>query len=84
MRIEKIGLATLYLGDCREVLPGLDKVDLILTDTPYGIDGETADNYTGCLTPFGSVVDCGGMFDNLDEFKAHIKAEHAKLPSHIR
>ena len=38
MRIEKIGLATLYLGDCREVLPMLDKIDLILTDPPYGIN----------------------------------------------
>jgi DNA modification methylase len=32
-----IGNATLYLGDCREVLPGLPSVDLILTDPPYGI-----------------------------------------------
>ena len=37
MRIETIGLATLYLGDCREVLPTLAPVDLILTDPPYGI-----------------------------------------------
>ena len=29
---------TIYLGDCREVLPQLDvKVDLVLTDPPYGI-----------------------------------------------
>lgn len=28
---------TLYLGDCREVLPTLGKVDAILTDPPYGI-----------------------------------------------
>lgn len=27
---------TLYLGDCREVLPRLPAVDLVLTDPPYG------------------------------------------------
>ena len=29
---------TIYHGDCREILPGLPKVDLVLTDPPYGID----------------------------------------------
>lgn len=29
---------TLYLGDCREILPGLGKVDAVVTDPPYGID----------------------------------------------
>jgi len=29
---------TLYHGDCREVLPTLDAVDLVLTDPPYGIN----------------------------------------------
>ncbi len=28
---------TIYHGDCREVLPTLPKVDLVLTDPPYGI-----------------------------------------------
>lgn len=32
-----IGNATLYLGDCMEVLPTLDKVDAVITDPPYGI-----------------------------------------------
>jgi len=27
---------TIYHGDCREVLPSLPKVDLVLTDPPYG------------------------------------------------
>lgn len=36
-RIETIGNATLYLGDCREVLPTLPKVDAVITDPPYGI-----------------------------------------------
>ena len=26
-----------YLGDCRDILPHLPKVDLVLTDPPYGI-----------------------------------------------
>lgn len=34
---EVIGNATLYLGDCREVLPTLGKVDAVVTDPPYGI-----------------------------------------------
>lgn len=28
---------TIYHGDCREILPSLSKVDLVLTDPPYGI-----------------------------------------------
>jgi site-specific DNA-methyltransferase (adenine-specific) len=34
----KIGNATLYLGDCMDILPTLDKVDAVITDPPYGID----------------------------------------------
>lgn len=37
MRKEVIGNATLYLGDCMEVLPTLPKVDAVITDPPYGI-----------------------------------------------
>jgi len=40
-RVEQIGRATLYLGDCRDVLPTLGKVDAVVTDPPYGI-GESA------------------------------------------
>ena len=28
---------TIYHGDCREVLPGLGRFDLLLTDPPYGM-----------------------------------------------
>jgi site-specific DNA-methyltransferase (adenine-specific) len=37
MRVETIGNATLYLGDCMEVLPLLPDVDAVVTDPPYGI-----------------------------------------------
>lgn len=36
MRIETIGNATLYLGDCREILPTLPRPDAIVCDPPYG------------------------------------------------
>lgn len=36
-RKEVIGNATLYLGDCLEILPTLPKVDAVITDPPYGI-----------------------------------------------
>lgn len=32
----------IYHGDCREILPHLPKVDLVLTDPPYGIDFHSA------------------------------------------
>ena len=40
MRIETIGNATLYLGDCRDILPTLPKVDAVITDPPYGIGAD--------------------------------------------
>lgn len=36
-----IGNAKLALGDCRDILPTLGKVDAVVTDPPYGI-GESA------------------------------------------
>jgi len=38
IRVERIGLATLYLADCMEVLPTLGRVDAVITDPPYGIN----------------------------------------------
>ena len=40
MRKEIIGAATLYLGDCRDILPTLPKVDAVITDPPYGIGAD--------------------------------------------
>lgn len=34
----EIGLATLYLGDCADILPRLGRFDAVVTDPPYGID----------------------------------------------
>lgn len=43
-RKEVIGDATLYLGDCLEILPTLPKVDAVITDPPYGV------NFSGSVT----------------------------------
>lgn len=37
VRVEQIGAATLYLGDCREILPDIGPVDAVVTDPPYEI-----------------------------------------------
>ena len=37
---DKIAGIGIYHGDCREILPQLPKVDLVLTDPPYGLDYE--------------------------------------------
>ncbi len=33
---------TIFLGDCREIVPSLGKFDLLLTDPPYGMDYQSA------------------------------------------
>jgi DNA modification methylase len=38
MRKEVIGDCTLYLGDCREILPTLGPIDAVITDPPYGVN----------------------------------------------
>jgi hypothetical protein len=64
MSVEKvvIGNATLYHGDCREVLPTLaaESVDIILTDPPYGHENNNGDliaNWEKALGKAPSAVD---------------------------
>jgi hypothetical protein len=46
-RVEKLARGvTLYLGDCRDVLPNLGRVDAVVTDPPYGV------GFTGKVTKF--------------------------------
>jgi len=57
-RVETIGDATLYLGDCLEILPTLPKVDAVITDLPYGI-GITRSNRLAVSRGMG-----GGTWDD--------------------
>jgi DNA modification methylase len=53
MKIERIGNATLYLGDSMEILPTLSKVGAVITDPPYGIN--TKSDGSGKLSPWGDL-----------------------------
>ncbi len=37
MRKEVVGDCTLYLGDCRDILPTLGEIDALVSDPPYGM-----------------------------------------------
>ena len=51
-----IGNATLYHGDCREVLPLLPKVDAVITDPPYGkVKGDFDQKWTNRSGMLGDV-----------------------------
>ena len=41
-----IGDATLYLGDCLDILPTLDPVDAVVTDPPYMVTPTSITHYT--------------------------------------
>jgi len=60
-----IGDATLYLGDCRDILPTLGKVDAVVTDPPYGI------GYKGSKTKHGTN---GFAYVSFDDTSEAIKA----------
>jgi len=64
-RVEKIGAATLYLADCRDVLPLVSGADLLCSDPPYRLTA--GGKYTGEMGGVfavdvydndGGIVDC--------------------------
>ena len=65
-REEIIGDCRLLLGDCREILPTLGKVDCVVTDPPYGIGfpyasyDDTRENLRGLIA---------ALFENRDAFE---------------
>ena len=65
-RIETIGDCVLHLGDCRDILPTLGKVDCIVTDLPYKLEsgGNTTDSMGGKFAK--SAYDASGKIINCD------------------
>lgn len=58
MKKEIIGNSILYLGDCMEILPKLQKVCCVITDPPYGI-GECRKKVMSRSTQKVSAIDYG-------------------------
>ena len=56
---------TIFLGDCRDILPGLPKVDLVLTDPPYDVH---AGKGGGCFGNRDHLVNTGGFTDGGVDF----------------
>jgi DNA modification methylase len=56
------GGITIFHGDCREVLPTLAPVDLVLTDPPYGISYDGGATQRGSQS-LGSIHGDGEFFD---------------------
>lgn len=61
MRVEKIGDATLYLGDCLEILPTLSGVDAVVTDPPYGMNRHLSGHKV--IERLGGVIGDDAPFD---------------------
>jgi site-specific DNA-methyltransferase (adenine-specific) len=56
--------ATIYNADCREILPLLEPVDLVLTDPPYGIKIADKELGSGRSTGIASTKMFYGKWDN--------------------
>ena len=64
VREEIIGGARLILGDCREVLPTLGRVDAVVTDPPYGV------GFVGKVTKHTSNVSTSVYVDDEENFRS--------------
>ncbi len=65
-RKEIIGDCTLYLGDCMEVMQGLDKVDAVVTSPPYDDLREYGIGFNGvdllvCISSISGLLNEGGV-----------------------
>jgi site-specific DNA-methyltransferase (adenine-specific) len=73
------GGITIYHGDCREVLPDLDGIDVVLTDPPYEVGKASWDHLpagvlrqcwemtTGAMAVFWSAFDLGRIPSEIGE-----------------
>ena len=61
MKVE-IGDATLYLGDCMEILPTLGKVDAVITDPPYGFEFNGGVGYSAGDMSDAQLLNDGNVF----------------------
>ena len=73
MREEIIGNARLYLGDCRDVLPTMEKVDAVVTDPPFGMGNfvQTTGNVRGSAVGWNNETPPPEVFEMLKAMSRH-------------
>jgi site-specific DNA-methyltransferase (adenine-specific) len=69
-----IGNATLYCGDCRDILPELPKVDAVVTDPPYEafLHNARKENRLAAMRTDGGPVTAELSFESIDEIRSQI------------
>ena len=83
-RKEIIGDCTLYLGDCMDVMQGLDRFDAVVTDPPYGIGENSKKNMSrGGLAPPKDYGDYNWDDISAESLQRHITAFRAKSKNQI-
>lgn len=65
MRKEVIGNATLYLGDCLEILPTLPKVDAVITDPPFFMPATHYQSRVGWQRTWGDTSVLRGYWESV-------------------
>lgn len=75
-RKEIIGDCELWLGDCRDILPTLPKVDAVLSDPPYGNDDTHAHHLSSIVLKNGEPARQALRFDGIsaDELVEHARS----------
>ena len=53
---------TIYHGDCLDIMPYLEKVDLVLTDPPYGVTQNDWDKIEATQSAFDFLLPCNLVF----------------------
>ena len=73
MKTEQIGDATLYPGDCLEILPTLGEVDAVVTDPPFGIGNfvQTTGNVRGPAVQWNDATPPDAVFLLLRQISKH-------------
>ena len=85
--IVKIGDATLYHGDCLEILPNLDKVDAVVTDPPFNSgrveianDSLTSDEWKVFCGKFSKTINASNIIvevgKNDKEMRSALDCDH--------
>ena len=78
-RVENIGDATLYLGDCLEVMAGLGPVDHVITDPPYESELHNAIGRVQRNDGVKMIETLG--FDGIDDIRGQVAAASVAVSS---